>query len=69
MDPHVNNIQQPQAIYGTNGKNVHDFYEIVPHNVQLLDTMAYLKENEEMVRLTLDKLLHVKKICSCFIKT
>ena len=40
---------------------VHDFYEVQAYNVQVLDTMRYLKKTEGMVRQNLCEILYVKR--------
>ena len=40
---------------------VHDFYEVQAYNVQVLDTMRYLKKTEGMVRQNLFEILHVER--------
>ena len=40
---------------------VHDFYEVQAYNVQVLDTMRYLKKTEGMVRQNLCEILHMER--------
>ena len=60
INAHIQAILQLPVIHGTNPKKIHDFYEKLSRNVQVLETMGRLQEVNGAVRMTLDKLPHVR---------
>ncbi len=53
---HIQNLLNLPSIHGTSPAKVHEFYEKLVTNVQVLETMGKLREVTGYVRLTLDKL-------------
>ena len=53
---HIQNLLNLPSIYGTSPVKIHDFYEKLVTNVQVLETMGKLREVTGYVRMTLDKL-------------
>ena len=57
---HIQCITSLPVIQNSHPNRVHDFYEKLMISVQTLDTMNKLKEINEYVRLTLDKLPSIR---------
>ena len=57
---HIQCITSLPVIQNSHANRVHDFYEKLMISVQTLDTMNKLKEINEYVRLTLDKLPSIR---------
>ena len=57
---HIQCITSLLVIQNSHANRVHDFYEKLMISVQTLDTMNKLKEINEYVRLTLDKLPSIR---------
>ena len=53
---HIQNLLNLPSIHGTSPVKIHDFYEKLVTNVQVLETMGKLREVTGYVCLTLDKL-------------
>ena len=57
---HIQSIISLPTIHGTNPGKIHEFYEKLVTNVQALDTMGKLREMNDYVRMTLDKLIGIR---------
>ena len=62
---HIQSIIALPTVQGSQPARVHDFYEKLATNVQVLDTMRKIKEINGYVRVTLDKLPGIRADLLC----